>query len=227
MKEVSFFIAFGAGMLSFFTPCVLPLIPAYICFITGLSLDEIQRSKVDDKVIRSLKKIFWPTLFFVFGFSFVFVILGATAVYLGRAIFAYEKIIRIIGGSVIILLGLHVAGVFNIKWLGYEKKLHLRNKPVNMLGSFMVGLAFAIGWTPCVGPALAAILALAGTQQTLIQGVMLLSSYSLGLGIPFILAALAMSTFLNLFARIGKYFKVVSMISGLLLIVVGILIITG
>lgn len=227
MEEVSLFIAFGAGILSFFAPCILPLIPGYICFITGLSLDELRRSNGEGRIVQNLTRMLWQTILFVLGFSFIFVALGATASYLGDVISAHQKIIRIVGGSVIILLGLHVAGVFNIKGLEYEKKLHLRSKPANILGSFIVGVVFAIGWTPCVGPALAAILGLAGRQNTVTQGVILLSAYSLGLGLPFILTALAMNRFLNLFGKVKKYFKVISVVSGLLLVAIGILIIIG
>lgn len=227
MENVSIFIAFGAGILSFFSPCILPLIPVYISFITGLSLSEIQKSDREGGIVKNFRKIFWQTILFILGFSFIFVSFGVAATYLGNIISAYEKIIRLVGGSVIILLGLHVAGVFNIKRLEYEKKLHLRSKPANVFGSFIVGVVFAVGWTPCVGPALAAILGLAGTQKTLTQGVILLSAYSLGLGIPFIITALAMNTFLNLFGKVRKYFKVISILSGLLLVMIGVLIIIG
>lgn len=227
MGEVSIFIAFGAGILSFFSPCVLPLIPAYICFVTGLSLDELQHTAGQVRIVQSLAKILWPTILFVLGFSLVFVALGATASYFGNIISAHEKIIRIVGGSVIMLLGLHVAGVFNIRGLQYEKRLHLKSKPANILGAFIVGIVFAIGWTPCVGPALAAILGLAGTQKTLSQGVILLVAYSLGLGVPFILTALGFNTFLNLFTKVKKYFRLISIVTGLLLVAIGILIMTG
>lgn len=225
MEGVSLFIAFGAGILSFFAPCVLPLIPGYISFITGFSLDVLPGPNSEDRIVKSLRKMLWQTILFVLGFSFIFVSLGATASYLGGIISAHEGIIRIIGGSVIIILGLHVARVFDIKWLEYEKKLHLRSKPANIFGSFIVGVTFAVGWTPCVGPALAAILGLAGTQKTLTQGVVLLSAYSLGIGFPFILTALAVNRFLNLFGKVKKYFKVISVVSGLLLVAIGILII--
>ena len=227
MEKLSLLIAFGAGILSFFSPCILPLIPAYISFITGLSLDELRVHGDKGSNIENLQKVLWQTILFIFGFSFIFVALGATASYLGDVISRYEKIIRIVGGSVIILLGLHVTGIFNIKQLEYEKKLHLRSKPANIFGAFVVGMVFAIGWTPCVGPALAAILGLAGTQETIGKGIMLLSSYSLGLGLPFILTALAMNAFLNLFSKVQRYIKAISIVTGLLLIGVGILIIIG
>ncbi len=227
MEKISLFIAFGAGILSFFSPCILPLIPAYISFITGLSLDELRVPGDKRSSIENLQKILWQTILFVLGFSFIFVALGATASYLGDVISRHEKMISIIGGSVIILLGLHVTGVFNIRQLQYEKKLHLRSKPANIFGAFVIGMVFAIGWTPCVGPALATILGLAGTQKTVANGIMLLSAYSLGLGIPFILTAFAMNTFLNLFSKVRRYIRAISIVTGLLLIGVGILIIVG
>ncbi len=227
MEKISLFIAFGAGILSFFSPCILPLIPAYISFITGLSLDELRMPGDKRNNVENLQKILRQTIFFVLGFSFVFVALGATASYLGDIISQYEKMIRIVGGSVIIFLGLHVTGIFNIKQLEYEKKLRLSSKPANVFGAFVVGMVFAIGWTPCVGPALAAILGLAGTQKTIGKGIMLLSAYSIGLGVPFILTALAMNSFLNLFSKVRRYIKAISIVTGLLLIGVGILIIIG
>ena len=227
MEKTSLFIAFGAGILSFFSPCILPLIPAYISFITGLSLDELRLPGDKRSNVESLQKILRQTILFVLGFSFIFVALGATASYLGEVISQHERMIRIVGGSVIIFLGLHVTGVFNIRQLEYEKKLHLSSKPANIFGAFVIGMVFAIGWTPCVGPALAAILGLAGTQKTIGKGIMLLSAYSIGLGLPFILTALAMNAFLNLFSKVRRYIKTISIITGLLLIGVGILIITG
>ncbi|MCD6219119.1 cytochrome c biogenesis protein CcdA [Candidatus Calescamantes bacterium] len=227
MEEVSLFIAFGAGILSFFAPCILPLIPSYICFITGLSVSELRGIEGRNRPMENLRKILLQTILFIFGFSFIFVSLGATASFLGSIISTHEKIIRLVGGSVIIILGLHVAGVFNIKGLEYEKRFHLRSKPAGMLGSFLVGLVFAMGWTPCVGPVLAGILGLAGVEKTIVRGVALLTAYSLGLGIPFLLTAVAMNLFLNLFGRIKKYFKAISVVSGLLLITIGILIIAG
>jgi cytochrome c-type biogenesis protein len=227
MGTISVFIAFSAGVLSFFAPCILPLIPGYICFITGLSLEELQDFEGKNITRQNLKKILWQTILFVLGFSFVFVSLGATASILGDVISRYEKIIRIIGGCIIIILGLHVAGAFRIKKLESEKRVHLKIKPAHMFGSFVVGIVFAFGWTPCVGPALAAILGLAGAEKTLGRGITLLSAYSLGLGLPFILTALALNTFFNLFDKIKRHFRIISLIGGLLLIVVGILIISG
>ena len=225
--NISLFLAFGAGILSFFSPCILPLIPAYISFITGLSMEELKSSENSKVYIKNLRLILWQTTLFILGFSFIFVCLGATASYLGNIISRYEKAIRIFGGIVIILLGMHVAGILNIKQLEYEKKWHLARKPAHIFGSFIVGIVFAVGWTPCVGPILAAILGLAGTQETLIQGIILLVAYSLGLGIPFLITAVAMNAFLNLFSKVKRYFKIVSIASGTLLMIIGILIMTN
>ena len=235
MSPISLFAALGAGVLSFFSPCVLPLIPAYISFITGLSLDKLwevspqevlsqnEGSAVTKNVKRHyLKKIFLETVLFVLGFSFIFVALGASATYLGNFIFTNRKIIKLIGGIIIILLGLHIAGVFKVKYLEYEKKLHLQKRPTTLLGSFVVGIVFAVGWTPCIGPLLAGILALAATNDALGQGVLLLSFYSLGIAIPFLLTSVFIGGFLGLFSKIKKHFRLISIVSGGLLISVGI-----
>jgi len=245
VNAISLFAALGAGVLSFFSPCVLPLIPVYISFITGLSLDKLGEAlpqEVSPQEILSqdegrtvtknvrryhlkryyLKKIFWETVLFVLGFSFIFVALGASATYLGNFVFANRKIIKLIGGIIIILLGLHIAGVFKIKHLEYEKKFHLRGRPPTLLGSFVVGIVFAVGWTPCIGPLLAGILALAATKDTLGQGVLLLSFYSLGLAIPFLLTSIFIGGFLGLFSKIKRHFRLISIVSGGLLISVGI-----
>jgi len=235
VSPISLFAALGAGVLSFFSPCVLPLIPAYISFITGLSLDKLwevspqevlsqnEGSAVTKNVKRHyLKKIFLETVLFVLGFSFIFVALGASATYLGNFIFTNRKIIKLIGGIIIILLGLHIAGVFKVKYLEYEKKLHLQKRPTTLLGSFVVGIVFAVGWTPCIGPLLAGILALAATNDTLGQGVLLLSFYSLGIAIPFLLTSVFIGGFLGLFSKIKKHFRLISIVSGGLLISVGI-----
>jgi len=161
----------------------------------------------------------------VLGFSFVFVALGASITYLGNFLFANRRLIKLIGGIIIILLGLHVAGVFNIRQLQYEKKFHLKTKPASLLGSFVVGIVFAVGWTPCIGPILASILTLAATGETLNQGILLLSFFSLGLAIPFLLTSIFIGWFLGLFSKIKKHFRLISIISGGLLIAVGVWII--
>jgi len=205
-----------------FSPCILPLIPAYLAFITGISIDELKDSQ---EKIRNLKRILYETLLFILGFSFVFVILGASATYLGSLISSYQKILRIVGGIIVIIFGLYLTGLLKIKPLQYEKRIHLKAKPTNLFGSFLIGSVFALGWSPCVGPILASILAYAATQETLSQGILLLGLYSLGLGVPFLLTALAINTFLNFFQRIRKYLRKISIASGLLLIAIGFLII--
>ena len=212
--------AFGAGLLSFFSPCVLPLIPAYICFITGLSVEELSTPK--EKGIEKAKTILPESLLFILGFSAVFVILGASATFLGSFLFARQRIIKIIGGLIIIFFGLHVSGLLKIKFLQYEKKLHLRNKPVSKFGSFLVGVTFGFGWTPCVGPILGSILMLAATKASLTKGILLLSFYSLGLGLPFFLLSIGIEYTLGLFSKVKRHFKLISVVSGILLVAIGI-----
>lgn len=225
MSLASPFIALGAGALSFFSPCILPLIPAYISFVTGLSLDELREP--DGTVSQNLRKVFWQTVLFVAGFSLVFVALGASITYLGNFLFANRGLIKIVGGSIIILLGLHIAGVFNIKYLQFEKKFHLKSRPAHLLGPFVVGVVFAVGWTPCIGPILAGILTLAATRDTLSQGILLLSFYSLGLAIPFLLTSIFIGWFLGFFSKIKRHLRLISIVSGGLLIGVGIWVLIG
>jgi len=225
MSSISPFVAFGAGILSFFSPCVLPLIPAYISFVTGLSLDKLREP--DGTTTKNLKKVFWETVLFVAGFSLVFVALGASVTFLGNFLLAKRGIIKIIGGLIIIVLGLHIIGLLKIKYLQYEKRMHLKTKPATLLGSFIVGVVFALGWTPCIGPILGGILTMAATEEHIHQGVLLLSCYSLGLGIPFILTSLFIGGFLSFFTKIKKHFGLISIISGGLLIAVGLWILIG
>lgn len=212
--------AFGAGLLSFFSPCVLPLIPAYVCFITGLSVEELSAPK--EKYLEKTKAVLSETLLFILGFSIVFVILGASATFLGSFLFAKQKIIKIIGGLVVIFFGLHISGLFNMKFLQYEKKLHFRSKPVTKFGSFLVGMVFGFGWTPCVGPILGGILMLAATKDSLAKGILLLSFYSLGLGLPFFLLSIGVGYMLSFISKVKRYFKLISVVSGVLLIAIGI-----
>jgi len=212
--------AFGAGILSFFSPCVLPLIPVYICFITGLSAEELGTSK--EKNFEKTKTILIESLLFILGFSFVFVVLGASAVFLGSFLFAKLKMIKIIGGLIVIFFGVHISGLFKINFLQYEKKLYFKSKPVTKFGSFLVGMVFGFGWTPCVGPILGGILMLAATKDSLVKGVLLLSFYSLGLGLPFFLLSIGVEYALNLFSKVKRYFKLISVVSGILLVIIGI-----
>lgn len=221
MKEVSIIIAFGAGVLSFFSPCILPLLPIYISFITGLSVDQLKQSNSKD-LQRSSKRIFFETLLFILGFSVVFISMGASAAYLGNLIFANRKWIELIGGAIIILFGMHICGIFKIRHLEYEKKFHLSKKPAVFIGSFIIGVVFALGWTPCVGPILGSILALAATKKTLTEGTLLLSVYSLGLGIPFLLVSLGIGRLVGFLSKVKKVFNLITRGTGILLIVIGV-----
>ncbi len=220
MNDVGILIALSAGILSFLSPCVLPLVPSYLTFVTGMSLEDLQ-----DGVNRKATLI--HSVLFVAGFSLVFIILGASASFLGQFFRAYEVWIARIGGLVIIALGLHLAGVFRLVPLLQEKRLHLADKPAGYLGTLGVGMAFGAGWTPCIGPVLGAILTYGFSQDTMWAGVGLLAVYSLGLAIPFLISALALDWFLRVFKRFRRWIPVVEKASGLLLIVLGLLLMTG
>ncbi len=219
--QISLFASFIAGILTFVSPCILPLIPAFISLITGISVENLQSSK------KPVKTIFFKTLVFILGFSVIFILLGMSVSWLGGLAGAYKNILRYIGGAVVILFGLHLAGVFKIKFL--YRQASVSNDKISAAswgGVFLTGAAFALGWTPCVGPVLASILLVASTQGSVLSGFWLLLFYSLGLGIPFMLTALFINWFLNLFNSIKKYYGIIEKISGILLIFVGILLIT-
>ncbi len=224
--QISIFTAFFAGILSFLSPCVLPLVPAYISFMSGVSIDELQTS-TDRKNV--LSKTIMTSLAFILGFSVIFVLLGATATAVGSFLLSKFAFISKIAGVIIIILGLHFLGVFkkSLQFLNYEKRIHVKKIRAGVVSSFIIGLAFAFGWTPCIGPILGMILALAGAQDTVGQGILLLSAYSLGLGLPFLLTAIATQRFLNVFNKVKRYFNVIETISGVLLIIIGVLIFTG
>jgi cytochrome c-type biogenesis protein len=215
---VGFTIAFGAGLLSFLSPCVLPLIPSYITFITGLSLDDAQHARRSALVHASL---------FVLGFTLIFLALGAGATALGRVLFHYQIWITRVGGVLIILFGLFLLGVFNFGPFARERRIHIADKPVGYLGTVVVGLAFGAGWTPCIGPILGAILTYTMSAADLQQGMMLLLAYSLGLAVPFLLAAVLLQHFLPFLVRIRPAMLWVSRVSGVLLIIVGLLLVTN
>ncbi len=220
MTDIGFAIALGAGVLSFLSPCVLPLVPSYLTFVTGMSLEDLQGG-----VNRRLTLT--HSLLFVVGFSAIFVLLGASASFLGQFFKAYEIWIARIGGVIIIALGLHMAGVFRLLPLLQEKRIHLNDKPAGYLGTLGVGMAFGAGWTPCIGPVLGAILTYGFSQDTMWAGVGLLSVYSLGLAIPFLVAALALDWFLQAFKRFRRFIPVVEKASGVLLVFLGVLLLTG
>lgn len=220
MTDVGFFIALSAGIFSFLSPCVLPLVPSYLTFVTGMSLEDLQGG-VNRKVTLT------HSVLFVAGFSVIFILLGASASFLGQFFKAYEVWIARVGGVIIVLLGLHMAGVFRLVPLMQEKRVHLADKPAGYLGTLGVGMAFGAGWTPCIGPVLGAILTYGFSQDTMWAGVGLLSVYSLGLAIPFLVAALALDWFLQAFKRFRRFIPVVEKSSGVLLVFLGILLMTG
>ncbi|HCX90669.1 MAG: cytochrome C biogenesis protein [Deltaproteobacteria bacterium CG12_big_fil_rev_8_21_14_0_65_43_10] len=226
-QEISLLIALSAGIFTFFSPCVLPLIPSYISFITGCSVNELLDEKIQRTKAECFRNIFLETLLFVLGFGLVFTALGASATYLGTFLFNNKKTIEVVGGVIVIAFGIHLTGILKIKYLEYEKRFHLKYKPTNLFGSLVIGVAFAIGWTPCIGPILGGMLTYAAMQDTVYQGMSLLGVYSIGLGIPFIITGLCIGAFFSFFQKVAKYSRVISIASGLLLIVVGILIMTN
>jgi cytochrome c-type biogenesis protein len=213
-----------AGFLSFLSPCVLPIIPSYIAYITGVSFEELTDK---EKSVMVRKKIFIHSLLFVTGFSLIFVMLGATATTFGAFLRQHIVLLTRIAGTIIFILGLHLTGLIRIKFLMQDHRVDVKQKPSGMIGSFLMGLAFGAGWTPCVGPFLASALTMASTKGTAAEGMILLGSYSIGLGIPFILAALGMNTFLNYSQKVKKHFHIFTIISGGLLMLMGILMFTG
>ena len=223
-SNVTLLYALGAGLLSFLSPCVLPLIPGYISFISGASLQEL-KGNGDIRLVR--RKAIFNSIAFVLGFSVVFILLGASATAISKLLLKYIRPISIIAGSVIIIFGLQTMGILKIAALNSEKRFQTNTKPVNVFGSFVIGLAFAFGWTPCIGPILASILAVAAAQDTVWKGIWLLGAYSLGLGIPFMVTAYSITLFFKLFDKIKKYLNIIEWITGILLIIIGILMITG
>jgi cytochrome c-type biogenesis protein len=224
MQDVSFPLAFLAGVLSFLSPCVLPLVPSYVSFITGISFEDLKEG-VDKKRIRYLTVT--NSLAFIFGFSAVFIALGASSSVVGRFLFEYQEGIRIVGGILVIILGLFVAGFLKLNFLMRDKKMHLSGKPVGYIGTFAVGMTFAAGWTPCIGPILGTILLYASSKASAMYGFKLLAVYSLGLAIPFFVASLAINSFLSYSRKFLKHMKVIMVVSGLLLIIFGIMLLTN
>ena len=219
-ENVSVLVAFTAGLIPYLSPCVLPLIPSYMAFITGISIEELS----SDKNLRYVRKnVIINSLMFILGFSIIFIALGASVTFLAQNIRWFE----IGGGILVIVLGIHFTGLFRLKFLDREKKIHLQKKPLGIIGTCLVGMAFVVGWTPCVGPILGAILTMAATTQNIMKGIILLIFYSAGMGIPFFLSAIILHKFFEYFKTIRKYFKSISIIGGVLLIGVGILLISG
>ena len=217
-ETVGLTIAFAAGVLSFLSPCVLPLVPSYVSFITGVSLDELAERR-------------WTAvthaLLFISGFTIIFLALGATATAVGRVLHVYQIWLERAGGVLIVVFGLYLLGVFRWGSLTRERRFHIQDKPVGYLGSVLVGLAFGAGWTPCIGPILGTILVYTGSQANLTHGLVLLLSYSLGLAVPFILAALAVERFIAWFKKYKHLMPVVTQLSGGVLVMVGALLVSG
>ncbi len=215
--------AFIAGLLSFLSPCVLPLVPAYLSYMSGVSVEDLQESSSAE----ALKKTGLKSVLFVLGFSLIFIAMGATAASIGQFLSTQAVLLMKIAGVIVIIFGLHMTGLFRIKALYSEHRFHSKLKTVSYAGSFLIGVMFAFGWTPCVGPVLAGILALAANSETVMRGVGLLAVYSLGLGLPFLLAGFATSTVLKALGRFRRHFRKVEIASGVLMILVGVVILTG
>src|SRR4026209_2197523 len=213
MTDVNVFVAFAAGVFSFLSPCVLPLIPSYLSFVSGGSLDEMRSEQAR---ARFRWRVILNSVAFILGFSLVFVSLGASASFLGGLFLSYRNVIRILGGIFIVLVGLYLVGAFRLAALERYLQFNLKDKPAGYLGSVLVGITFAVAWTPCVGPILGATLALASTAGAGGPGTLLLSSYAAGLALPFFLSALAVNSFFQFSQRLRRYIQTIHAIAGLL-----------
>ena len=223
-NSITFIGAFIAGVLSFLSPCVLPLIPSYVTYITGLSFADLQNEHPSHKVrMQTISH----SLLFIAGFTTVFVLLGASATFVGGFLQENSGLLRKIGGVLIVLFGVHVTGFFDIGILLGEKRISIHRKPAGYAGSYLVGVAFAAGWTPCIGPILASILMVAAAEDMLLRGIALLFVYSLGLGLPFFLSSLALHQFLVFFNRFKRYIRIFEIITGIFLIIIGVLLFTN
>jgi len=224
--DVSIGAAILAGALSFLSPCVLPLVPPYLCYISGMSLDDLAGEDVVVERQHRLK-VMAAALCFVLGFTTVFVLLGATASAAGQLLRQYLPLLTQIAGIAIIIMGLNFIGVFRLGFLARDTRYHHQSEGVTLFGAYGIGLAFAFGWTPCIGPVLAGILTLASTSENISRGMALLGLYSLGLGIPFLLAALSLDSFLGFFRKFRRHLPLVEKIMGVLLIITGLMFLTG
>jgi len=217
-------VAFIAGLVSFLSPCVLTLVPGYISIVSGSSLDQL---KARDKDASLLRTVLLSSVMFIIGFSVTFILLGASATWIGEVLVSRRELLDKIAGLILIVFGIHVLGIVKINALYKDKRFHNVDKPRGVFGAFVLGLAFAFGWTPCLGPILAGILTIASTKQTVTEGMLLLGVYSAGLGIPFLMTSLALNQFLSFYGRFKKHFHAVEVASGALVIAVGVLMITG
>ena len=224
MMDVTLAGAFLAGLISFLSPCVLPLIPPSLCFLAGVSLEQLTG---EDDISRSRVRVLTATLAFIIGFTLVFIAMGASASWLGQKVTDYFDTLAIFAGIIVIIMGLHFLGLFRIGLLYRQAKIEVKEKPAGVVGAFLVGLAFAFGWSPCAGPVLAAILFIAGSEDSVGQGALLLGAYSMGIGVPYLLAALFAGAFLNFMRRFSKYLGVVEKVMGAMLVLTGIAIMFG
>src|SRR5215471_4587564 len=222
-SSVSLLAAFLAGLFSFVSPCVLPIVPGYLSFISGVNVAQWKGDAAPSELVR---RVALASLAFVLGFSTVFVALGAAATLVGALLLEHKRTLGMIGGVIIVVLGLHTMGVFKIQWLLGEKRASVTSRPLGLVGAYVVGLAFAFGWTPCIGPVLGAILAVAAGEDSVRQGVSLLFVYSLGLGIPFVVAAIAIRPFLSTMQRFKRHLATVEKVLGGFLVLTGILFLT-
>jgi cytochrome c-type biogenesis protein len=223
MIDLNVLVALTAGLFSFLSPCVLPLIPSYLSFVSGVSVEEARAAQVESHVRR---RVVLNSVAFIFGFSVVFVSLGISASFLGSVFLSYRNLIRVLGGLFITLVGLYLVGLFKVPLLNRYVRFNLKHKPAGYLGSVLVGLTFAVAWTPCVGPILGAILALAGASGELGRGLALLTAYAAGLAIPFFLSAVALNSFLHFSQFFRRYIHAVHVAAGMVLVIVGILLLT-
>ncbi|KPK78996.1 MAG: cytochrome C biogenesis protein [Gemmatimonas sp. SM23_52] len=220
--SIGILVAFLAGLLSFLSPCVLPLVPSYVSFVTGLGMEELEQGGGDVKRVTLVH-----SLLFVAGFTLIFLVMGASATYIGQLLRVYQDVIARVGGLIIMLFGIYLLGVIPIAALSRERRFQFQRKPVGYAGTVAVGVAFGAGWVPCIGPILGAILTLAATRANVAEGMGLLGVYSAGLAIPFVLSAVALTAFLSWFQKFRRYLRYVEWVAGVLLILVGLLLLTG
>ena len=222
-NDISFLFAFAAGFLSFVSPCVFPLIPSYVSYITGISFEDLLEGGEE----KNLTKVcLLNSIAFIFGFTLVFVSLGASSSYVGSFLRDYKDLIMKVGGLLIIFFGLFVMGVIKLDFINRDKKIHLQEKPAGYLGSVLLGIVFAAGWTPCIGPILGSILSVAASEGSLLFGVELLLVYSLGLGLPFLITSLALNSFIHHMPKVTRHMRIITIISGIVLILIGLLLLT-
>ena len=223
MAEISYFYVVLAGLLSFLSPCVLPIVPGYLCFLAGTSLDKIASGEDASKE----RNVFYFALSFVFGFSTVFILLGASATLLSGLIYEYLDILRVVGGIIIIIFGVHFMQIIQLPFLNRDTRYQIESYRPGIVGSYVIGLSFAFGWTPCIGPILGSVLSIAASSETVTYGIVLLMLYSAGLGIPFLLAAYAINGFMKFLSKIRNYIRAIEIFTGVLLVIFGILILTN